>query len=256
MEKKIIKPTDISVETTSLNFWWSVYGYEDSCWEDIYIWHKDKRGNHIHDATDIITKGFFRSLIKEIEESKNSEYAKEELEDLCSDLNKSIDEILENKEVLYTYSYDSLDDPDFYEVEFEAKRNKQGIKPCYIEIFYPDEKLTTNVVKAAVRQYCRDFLDIPFSNVYIMGKLKKGYARKTFKEEEKRRKKSEEFIKSGGKYKIIMVPEFLKQLYGEEEINSYGSGLKQGRLENGKTILEFEDGSEKTLIERDFEVIK
>jgi hypothetical protein len=134
MTGKIIQPIDIFVKTESLNFWWSVYGLEPSYSEDVTLYFRDKNGVKIIHSTGIITRGFFRTF-KEI--GGDIVHLREE----CAPFNRTLDDLLNATTILYGYHYDSPHYHDFHEVEFEAKRNSQGVKPSYIEIFHPAEEM-------------------------------------------------------------------------------------------------------------------
>lgn len=234
MENKTIKPIDMFVETVSFNFWWAVYGLEDCFWEDITMRYKDRNGKKFSCSTEILTKGYFRMLSEE-----NDEWSRSELEELCSAFNTTLDELLRSEEISYGYDYDKPDSAN-----------------SYIAIFYPDEKLTVKAVKQAVSKYCRDFCNIPFSNVHILDKPKKGYIKKTFEEEQERRKEHEAFVKSGGKYKVRMTVEFLQQLFGEDELNKFESPVEYGFIRNRNYFVKLADGSERVIGEPNLSIVQ
>jgi hypothetical protein len=62
--------------------------------------------------------------------------------------------------VVYHYYYDDLSDEDFFEVPFEAPRNKNGIIPRSIELWNPSQSINEDVLLNSVKIYCNDFLII------------------------------------------------------------------------------------------------
>ncbi len=233
----LVLPTDVFVEVESWQFWWSLYGWQSCYWEDIYIHYKDKQGNQDHHSTEIITKGFLRALL---EDESQKEYAEGE----CEWFGKSMEEMLVAENILFAYSYDSPDDQDFYEVEFDAPRNKHGIKPRYIAIFHPAEELSVQAVGEAVSRYCRDFCGIPFSNIHLIKKPKKSYARREYLHTMEEERKIKEFVEKGGRIKLQMAVPFLEQMYGKGEVERFDGEIDHGFWKEGNVFVKLKDGSE------------
>lgn len=67
---------------------------------------------------------------------------------------------LKNNKLMYYYYYSSKKDFDFWEVPFEAERNKYGVKPNIIEIWYPSKYIDQIVIENAVDAFCKKFLKL------------------------------------------------------------------------------------------------
>lgn len=247
----IIHPKDVFAQTESLSFWWSVYGWSPSLWEDIYISYKDENGVSQYSATTIDVKGYVKYCVGD-----SSEYAKDQLDGFCEEFNKSIDELLNAEEMFYGYYYDSPTDKDFYEVGFDAPRNENGVKPRYIVIYHPAEKIDIKVVKEAVSKYCRDFLGIPFCKVHHLRKPKRTYMKKLWGDNLKQIEKARKYAESGGRWKVRLVPEFLEQLFGTEEVFRFEGQIDYGFVRDKHYFVKLKDGTECPIGETKLEIVE
>jgi hypothetical protein len=68
---------------------------------------------------------------------------------------------------MYHYCYDEPNDKGLYEVAFEAERNEEGIKPCYIEMWYPGEDIDRAAVETCARAFCDKFLSKQVDRVLL-----------------------------------------------------------------------------------------
>lgn len=140
-------------DVISCNFFWGIYGFTElSCWEDIVLYEEDKNGFKRVLSTCICSKYYFQSHMDELEE--DSSIDEEELA-----WTNSAKEFLLGDSIKYQYYYDKVGDQDFYEVPFEAQRNKQGIKPSYIEIWCPSDRLDVNTVENTIKEFYEDFFN-------------------------------------------------------------------------------------------------
>ncbi len=255
MPDKIIKPTNVSIKIDSLSFWWSEYNLESFYWDDLSIRFKDRNEKYHEHSTTIITKGY----IKVLEEmSHDSDYGKEQLREECLHRNKNLEELLNAKDIFFSYNYDDPNDPNFYEVKFKAPKNAQGFKPSYISIFHPAEKLSLEIVKESVSSYCRNFHNILFSNIHIKNAPKKSYVLREFKKHEKEMKELEDFRKKGGKMKVQMAPGFLQDIFSEEEISRVGGikNIEYGFIKNNNYFVRLKDGTEKIIGQPNLTLVK
>ncbi len=204
-------PIDVFVKTTSWNFWWSTYGFFKNDSEDFSITYK-RNGQRERNACSIMAKGRVRTLY----EHRYEQICKSTVEECCEGFDMSLDDLLETDKIIYGYFYMDPAGPDFYEVSHEAPRNEIGVKPALVEIYHPAEKVDVKVLKEATAKYCRDFLDLPKVKVHMLGRPRKGYAVKTWKEELELMKQHEEFVANGGKYEVRMLPQVVETLFPEE----------------------------------------
>lgn len=295
---EIIQPIDIFVQPESVEFWYSVYGLKPSHWEDILIYYKTN-GKLESFSTDVHTKGYFRAvyeynLKEDTSLAQDPKLRKEMIKDFneeCSHYGKTFEELIETNEILYAHYYDDPNSPNFYEVEFEAKRNSLGIKPSYISMFYPTEELSIKVIKEAASRYCKDFCKIAFSKVRVMKrpidvfskyegleeaveeykrnqniptkeekyetrKHKKTHILKSFKKYKKEMEKIEQNRKEGKTLEMRLTPSFIAQTIGKEAIAEFRDQIDYGFYRNGSMFAKLKDGTEKHLWFKGLEVVE
>ncbi|GMQ63822.1 hypothetical protein [Vallitalea maricola] len=73
---------------------------------------------------------------------------------------EKVNEFLKSNKILYHYYYSSKGDFDFWEVPFEAERNKYGVKPSSIEIWYPSKYIDQMVIKNTIYVFSKKFLEL------------------------------------------------------------------------------------------------
>ena len=71
-----------------------------------------------------------------------------------------------------------------YEVPYHAPRNSKGVKPCFIDIWHPDEGIGISTIKSAVKEFVKRFIGIDNCQVEIGNVVDFEEAIKTFKENE------------------------------------------------------------------------
>jgi hypothetical protein len=140
----------IYVDVSHLDYWWGIYGLtKNTSWEDITMYIKV--GNKYKEIawTCVCTTPYLQ-------------YGLEDLEKDPDEMNfvKEIKGFLENEDIKYHYYYDNIDDRDFYEVPFEAERNKENVKPRSIEVWYPSDGINKEVVDNCVKAFIKKFLGI------------------------------------------------------------------------------------------------
>lgn len=136
---------------TSNNYYWGVHGLSDLVlWEDVRIFVK---------KSDKYKQVAFPCVC-------SKEYFSLSMEDLIEDCSPEdewilkVEQFLKRDDVVYEYYYDDPGDEDFSEVEFNAERNENGIKPRSLELWYPSSRLGQAEIEDAVCQFCNKFLSM------------------------------------------------------------------------------------------------
>lgn len=143
------------VSVDSLNFWWGVYNLTNKMtWEDITIYNKVGRKYNKIARTCICSRKYLQYSQKKLKDDPDEK-----------DYLKEIEDFLNNNDIKYHYCYDAPNSEDFYEVSFEAQRNEIGVKPCYIEVWHPDEEIDKNMVDECVKRFVKKFLNMDLGKV-------------------------------------------------------------------------------------------
>ena len=161
----------IFVDVTSENYWWGEYGIADKVsWEDIFTYEKVGDDFKKIDGLCICAKDYFRNSVEELKDDP------EEMEFV--DVMK---EFIDGDKIRYHYYYDKIKDEDFFEVPFEAPRNEFGVKPCSIEVWHPNDRVDSRVIKESVIAYYikfhqRKFESVQFKEITSVEKALKEYS--------------------------------------------------------------------------------
>lgn len=135
-----------------MNFFWGLYGLTElSSWEDIDLYDTNEEDSSNVCAFCICSKEHFRYHIEEAKQ----ECSEDDLMEM--EWIKSVEYFLLGKDIKYYYCYNDPHDEEFYQVPFEAKRNKNNVKPSYIEMWYPSEELSKESIEDAVKQFYMKF---------------------------------------------------------------------------------------------------
>ena len=130
------------------NFWWGVYGFcEETDWEDALIYSEP-------DFTGTPVARFCLCARTHLEDVNRLELKYPENEFLI----KTIKQFLLGNKAQYHYWYDDPEDDDFWEVPYEAPRNRYNSKPSYIEYWHPSEGLNLQILEESVILFCKKFL--------------------------------------------------------------------------------------------------
>ncbi len=145
---------EFSVKTSSERIWWGIYGLVDhNGWEDVDIY--DQKGIWI-DRIHLYAKSYLRAGLK---------FTKNDAEQL--DYVMATENHLKNNDYSFWFYYDQLGDPERYEVEYDAPRNRAGIKPKAIEIWLPEERIGIKALKASIKKFATFFLKIENCTIKI-----------------------------------------------------------------------------------------
>lgn len=146
---------NIYIDVRHLDFWWGYYGFcNNTSWEDMILYRKWGKSYRKLAWTCICTKPYFESGLEDLRDDPDE-----------NEFVEKIVEFLESKKISYHYYYDKPDDTDFYEVQYEAQRNENNIKPRSIETWYPSNGVDKNVLDICARSFCKQFLDIQVDRV-------------------------------------------------------------------------------------------
>jgi hypothetical protein len=140
----------IYIDVTSYNFWWGIYGLsENVSWEDVRMYSKQENDFIKVFGFCLCSKSYFKDYLIEYENDDDER-----------DYYQKAEGFVNNENVVYHYYYDDLSDEDFFEVPFEAPRNKNGIKPRSIELWNPSQSINEDVLLNSVKIFCDDFVNL------------------------------------------------------------------------------------------------
>ncbi len=135
----------LTVKTSSERFWWGVYGLVfKNGHEDVDVF--DESGVFI-DRIHLRAKNYQRAGLR---------FLKDDAQQL--DYAKAIQDYLKDNQYYFWYYYDDIRDKDLFEVNYNAPRNKEGLRPKSIEIWCPEEGIGVSVLKNCVLEFARKFL--------------------------------------------------------------------------------------------------
>lgn len=145
----------IYVSIDSLNYWWGIYELtEKTDWEDINIYVKQNNKFKKVGRICICSKLYFQQALEALKKDIDQ---KDFVEKICC--------FLKNNSIMYHYYYDNINDYDFYEVPFEAKRNETNVKPRSIEIWHPSKNIDKSVLDDCIKTFLKKFMHINVDTV-------------------------------------------------------------------------------------------
>ncbi|MFK7806945.1 MAG: hypothetical protein AB8F74_04000 [Saprospiraceae bacterium] len=169
----------LTVKTTTQRFWWGIYGLlSKNGYEDIDLF--DEKGNLI-DRIHLNTKGYLRAGLR---------FLKDDAQQL--DYAIAIKEFLKKDKYHYWYYYDNKNNSGFYEVPYDAPKNKEGIKPKAIEIWHPGETIDIETIEEVVQLFSKKFLKVNTVKVLVEVAMSKEEAIRTYNSFQETEKKKEE----------------------------------------------------------------
>ena len=148
---------EMYIDVRHLDFWWGIYGFtRATSWEDL-IFYEKKADDFVRiGAVCVCSRSYLASGLADLEDDPREE-----------DFVKEIKQFLQNGVIAYQYWYDEPDAEDFYEVSFEAERNEKGVKPKYIEMWYPGDGIDMHAVEVCTIAFCAKFLNMQVSTVHL-----------------------------------------------------------------------------------------
>jgi hypothetical protein len=138
---------------------WSTYFFaylyglgEPTSWEDFALYEKNEDNEdreeyrHLKGLFTITTSPYLRLFTSDGTEEDEKHQAE-------------LDRFFAKNELEYRYYYSECcrDDEDFYELPFDLPVNEQGFKPRSLEIWYPSEGITEEVLTTCIRDFCERF---------------------------------------------------------------------------------------------------
>ncbi len=130
------------VKTESYNLWWGIYGIcNKTGWEDLDVY--DENDNKLVSFC-LNTKDYLREAVEELKDDP------EEAEFL-----EALERYLTDNEIYYWYYYKTQNSENFYEVEYSAPINEDGIKPSFTDLWHPDEGIGLSTIKTAVQAFIK-----------------------------------------------------------------------------------------------------
>lgn len=173
MNDKIIRPVDVFVFHTSMNFEYAIHNLQKDYKEDMEFYYKRSGGKTNGIYFELLTKGWVRELVKSLDdtEEKFKWVVEQDINEMCRDHDKTLDELLSVNDILFGYLFDNKD---FYKMDY-GQRKSSGILPSLI--YHPDEEISIKAVKEGVARYCREFINIPSCNVYVLRRARNIFSR-------------------------------------------------------------------------------
>ena len=159
------------VKEISANFWWGIYGITDKCgWEDLTIFYEI--GERIGRVC-LNTKEYLRAHLDDLKaDPEEAEFV------------KAIEIYLDDNKIHYWYYYHKKDSEDFYEVPYKAApQNAEGVRPCFFDMWHPDEDISISTIEFTVKEFGRKFLNKEITSVEVEDVLTFEEALQYFKEQ-------------------------------------------------------------------------
>lgn len=139
---------EIYVDVRHADFWWGIYAFTIlTDWEDLLFY--EKKGDvfeHIG-STCVCSRRYLENGLEDLaDDPREKNYV------------ERVKQFLQSDVLTYRYWYDELGSEDFHEVAFEAERNGKGVKPRYIEMWYPGDGIDIHAVETCTIAFCSKFL--------------------------------------------------------------------------------------------------
>ena len=140
---------EMYVEVRHLDFWWGIYAFTTpTSWEDLIFYEKQADGFVRSGAVCVCSRTYLANGLAHVEDYPGEK-----------DFAEKIKYFFQSNTLTYSYSYDEPEDENFYEVAFEALRNEKGVKPSYIEMWYPGDGIDTHAIESCTIAFCAKFLN-------------------------------------------------------------------------------------------------
>lgn len=167
-----MEKTKIIVRPESGNLWWGIYGIcEKVGWEDLNLFYENEEriGGVCLNGKDYLRDGIEQLL----EDPEEQDYV------------EAIEKYLNDNKCYYWYFYDDEHDEDFYEVPYTAPKNEKGIKPRFLDIWHPDERIGLSTIDSGVKAFAKEHLGLEYCEIKIQNVESYEDSLKSFKENEK-----------------------------------------------------------------------
>jgi hypothetical protein len=139
---------EIYVDVRHSNFWWGIYNLTPATdWEDLIFFEKQADDLVRIGAVCVCSRRYLQDALADLKDDPEEKGFVQDLE-----------QFLQEQRLTYHYWYSNPDEENFSEVPFDAPCNEKGVKPCYIEMWYPGEGIDLEAVKACTMAFCRSFL--------------------------------------------------------------------------------------------------
>jgi hypothetical protein len=190
----------IYIDVKHMDFWWGIYEFcNKTSWEDIVMYDMDNGEFKEIARTCACSRADFESGLEDIENNPEER-----------DFVWKIKEFLRNESITYHYYYDKLNDEDFYQVPFEAKRNVNNIKPCSIETWYHGDGIGVEEAQHCTIDFCKMFLNTDVMEVKFKEIISRKDALESYVED----------IKSFNQYNgVCFSDELIQQLQNEWNVS-------------------------------------
>lgn len=194
----------IIVKTESSDLWWGIHGLtEKAGWEDLELFYAS--GERIGFVC-LNTKKYLRYSLDSFKIQNDIDA--DEIE-----FYNTLQNYLEGNECHYWFYYDQKDDEYFFEVPYEAPRNKEGIKPSWMDIWHPDEGIGIQTIERAVAEFAGKFLEIEDCLVEVVHDVSLEESIASFK-------KSEELFGGRAPQEIAFSEQLVTELSGLWKMNN------------------------------------
>lgn len=140
---------EIYVDVRHMNFWWGIYAFTlATSWEDL-IFYEKQADEFVHiGAVCVCSRRYLEDGLEDLESDPHER-----------DFVEKIKQFLQKDTITYQYWYDEPGDKDFHEVSLDAGRNEKGVKPSYIEMWYPGNGIDMLAVETCTIAFCAKFLN-------------------------------------------------------------------------------------------------
>lgn len=139
---------EVYIDVRHDNFWWGVYGFTEATdWEDFDFYEKKADDFVRIGSICVCSRRYLEDGLAGLEEDPDEK-----------DFAVKVKQFLAGNTFAYHYCYEEPDSEDFYEVPFEAERNEKGIKPCYVEMWYPRDGIDMQAAEACTIEFYDKFL--------------------------------------------------------------------------------------------------
>ena len=154
---KRIMNQEIYVDVGHLDFWWGIYAFTHATsWEDLIFYEKKADDFVCIGAVCVCSRRYLENGLAALEDDP-----------LEKDFVEEIKQFLQSRALTYRYWYDERGDENFHEVAFEAERNGKGVKPSYIEMWYPGDGIDMQAAETCTVAFCAKFLNKQVDIVHL-----------------------------------------------------------------------------------------